>query len=202
VENQYCAVDVMGADRCLWRYVVKETGRNVLVEPPAFEIDGRQVGGSLARVAPQDKPAVLPDGVTETTYVGHVVDTEDLVQKVVFRIAKESPLVCFQYRLRAKSEHTIACKKCVSLDLKGLEPQGVKKGKCTCGSRVIAVDDSHALLVSCKGDSMCYCLEEGNLAVCAQEPTTVSLSAEQGFETPWFVLGAIAGDKEAILAFA
>lgn len=202
MENQYCAVDVMGADRCLWRYVVKETGRNVLVEPPAFEIDGRPVGGSLARVAPQGKPAVLPDGVTETVYAGRVVDAEDFVQELVFRIAKDSPLVCFQYRLRVSGEHTLATGKYVGLALKGLEPQDLAEGECAPGPVLIAADDSHALLVSYKGGSMRYCLKEGQVALCPAQDESASLSGEFSLETPWFVLGAIAGDKEAILAFA
>jgi hypothetical protein len=191
----------MGADRCLWRYVVKDTGRNVLVEPPAFEIDGRPVGGSLARVLPQGKPAALPDGATETVYAGHVVDAEDLILELVFRLAKNSPLVSFQYRLRAKGEHTIVLKEYVRLDLKEFEPQGVVEGDCVPGARMVAADDSHALLVSCKDESMRYCLRDGRIALCTEEEESASLSGEFSLKTPWFVLGAIAGDKEAILAF-
>ncbi len=192
----------MGADRCLWRYVVKKTGRNVLVKPPALEVDGRLVGGSLAQVALQGEPAVLPDGVTETVYAGHVVDAGDLIQDLVFRIAKDSPLVSFQYRLHVSGEHTIVCKECVRLDLKEFEPQGVAEGDCVPGPRLIATDDSHALLVAHKGESMRYCLKDGQIALGAAQDEPASLSGEFSLKTPWFVLGAIAGDEEAILAFA
>ena len=201
MENQYCAVDVMGADRCLWRYVVKETGYNVLVEPPALEVDERPVGGSLARVAPQGKPAVLPDGVTETVYAGHVVGAEDIIQELVFRIAKNSPLVSFQYRLRVKGEHTIVCQEYVRLDLKEFEPVGVAEGDCVPGPRLVAADDSHALLLAYKGEHMRYCLKEGKIALCTEEDESASLSGEFSLTTPWFVLGAIAGDEKEILAF-
>jgi hypothetical protein len=50
MENRCYAIDVIDSERCLWRYVVKGTGRHVLVAPPVFEIDGRPVGGALARV--------------------------------------------------------------------------------------------------------------------------------------------------------
>ena len=202
MENQYCAVDVMGADRCLWRYVVKETGRNVLVEPPSLEVDGRPVGGSLARVAPQGKPTVLPDGVTETVYAGHVLEAEDLIQELVFRIAKNSPLVSFQYRLRVSGEHTIVCQEYVRLDLKEFEPQGMAEGDCVSGSRLVAADDSHALLIAHQGESMRYCIKEGQISLRTAQDESASLSGEFSLKTPWFVLGAIAGDQEALLAFA
>jgi hypothetical protein len=176
MENELFAVDVYGAEQCLWRYVVKETGRNFAIAPPTFELDGERVGGALARVAPQQTPVSsdvesLPDGLTQHTYSGRLYGAPKLSLEMAFTFAEDSPAVGFRYRLLDQSGHALSSQSEGTVDYAGLSLAGLDR--CTevsidgqakevsaeafdrqeqiAGPILMAGDDIHTLLIAYEG---------------------------------------------------
>jgi len=107
MENAVCKVDLIGTERCLWRYTVKPTGRTLDLAPPTFEVDGQTLPAVLAQIEPSGTPERLSNGATEFVYRGAFTADPNLALEMVFRLAPASPVVRFHYRLCATHPRTL-----------------------------------------------------------------------------------------------
>jgi len=99
METAKYSIEMVGTAACLWRYTEKASGRALEIAPPAFEVDGQLVVATVSEAQPVGEPQQVWPGVTEHVYGGAVADEPRLRLELVFRVADESPVVRFQYRL-------------------------------------------------------------------------------------------------------
>jgi alpha-galactosidase len=105
--NSFCAIELVGRPEVLWRYILRPSGRALAIAPPAFEVDGEWRRAALREIRAQGAPVHLPFGVAEYTFAGAVADDADLQLTLVFRVACDSPVVRFRYRLASRSERAL-----------------------------------------------------------------------------------------------
>ncbi len=99
IETSLFNIVVVGNTDLLWHYTPVEGGDGVLVAPPVFEIDGEEVVAELRNILLKDAPRELPNGAREYCYHGDIVGAVGLHLELLFRVADDSPLVRFRYRL-------------------------------------------------------------------------------------------------------
>lgn len=98
--DQY-RIDVQGAGEVLWTYTSADDGRPIPVTGPVFQVDGRAVATRLKDVKPAARPAPIGDIGTEHRFRGTFTEHPHLTLEIVFRLAKESPVVRFRYVLKS-----------------------------------------------------------------------------------------------------
>lgn len=101
---------LMGDGRkVLWRYCAKGGQGDVAVAPPVVEVDGRSVTG-ITPLKRLSAPVSLREGIDEVVYSGTFVGLPHLHLDCVFRLAADSPVIRFQYRLRSDRPVTLTKK--------------------------------------------------------------------------------------------
>ena len=104
IETSLFNIAVIGNADLLWRYTPVEGGDGMLVAPPVFEIDGEEVVGELHNIVAKDAVLELPNGAREYRMIGEVVGTVGIRLELIFRVADESPVVRFRYRLYGEGQ--------------------------------------------------------------------------------------------------
>lgn len=103
MENNLFKIELVGSERCLWRYVVKVTNQAFDIAPPRFEVEGKLTSAALEAIGQTQDPTVLSNGVTEFWYMADVPSDEGLQLTLVFRVAPDNPVVRFRYELASRS---------------------------------------------------------------------------------------------------
>lgn len=135
MQNEFFRVEVIGRSDALWQYILRPSGRTFPISPPAFEVDGKLRRATLLGIQPTSNPIVLSFGVTEYAFTGALAEDEDLEFMLVFRVAADSPVVRFKYRLASRSGRTLTrCTGHDRLDYLGLGLTGMPHVKEICFS--------------------------------------------------------------------
>jgi alpha-galactosidase len=93
-------VEMSGGSKIVWSYTSRLSGKTIQVGAPVFEIEGR----SVCRVSGLKQisgPHQLAAGIQEFCYSGSYEGLPQLHLDLLVRVAAESPVVRFQYRLRS-----------------------------------------------------------------------------------------------------
>lgn len=94
-----------GKPDALWSYTTP-AGHRHAIAAPAFEIDGQVISAAasqLTALGAQD----LPNGATEHVFRGPLDAAPDLTLDLHLRIAADSPVVRFRYRLHSRAAHSL-----------------------------------------------------------------------------------------------
>jgi alpha-galactosidase len=94
-------ITMVGSAAALWRYRVPGETAEHDIAPPSFEIDTVIHLAELANVTPLGTPALLRNGVVEYRFSGEFVSDPTLRLEVIFRVADDTPVVRFRYRLHS-----------------------------------------------------------------------------------------------------
>lgn len=107
LSNRAMSIEITGGTRYLWRYRVAASGYVVDIAPPQFEIDGALREATLDDIMPSGPAHRLPNGCTEYGYVGRFIAQPNLSLELIFRVADDSPIVRFRYRLTSAGGHVL-----------------------------------------------------------------------------------------------
>ena len=107
MQSEFYRIEVSGRSEALWSYVLRPSGRTFAVAPPAFEVDGTLCHAALRDIQSAAQPVALPFGVTEYAFAGSLAQDDDLQLALIFRVAQDSPVVRFRYRLASHSGRTL-----------------------------------------------------------------------------------------------
>ncbi len=101
MQNELFRIEVVGSAACLLQYSIPGTRRVFRLQPPVFEIDGQPRAARLRGLREAEPCRLLPHGVTEHVWTGEFRDLPGLHLDIVLRLAPDSPVIRFHYRLRA-----------------------------------------------------------------------------------------------------
>ena len=99
IDTGVAAVTLHAGGAVLWDYSARGSDHRHDVAAPVFNIDGRDVTMALKTVGPQGGPRELPNGCKEYTFIGEVSNEPGLRLRIVFRAAKDDPIVRFHYEV-------------------------------------------------------------------------------------------------------
>src|SRR3712207_2015401 len=102
LENQLYIVSWPQQDITAFNYNVKETGKDLTVKLPVFEIEGKPVAAILKELKPVAKATQLKNNVTEYTLEGAFQNQRDLRLRVTFQVSPDNPVLRFRYGLAGK----------------------------------------------------------------------------------------------------
>lgn len=91
-------IDLHSVPGQLWNYKVKEGTSLYRIAPPSFDIDNELVESNVMEWGDGGERQ-LPHGPIERMMIGRLAQLTGLRLEVIFRFAKDSPVVCFKYRL-------------------------------------------------------------------------------------------------------
>ncbi len=97
--NSQLRVRVEGSPHSLW--TLSSGSRNIPIAPPYFPVDGKIHHAILRSTKPAGAPRELGNGISEQRFSGTFVDDPALGLELVFRLARDSPVVRFRYVLHA-----------------------------------------------------------------------------------------------------
>ena len=88
-----------GTAKTLWRLQLKANGHRLNIAPPVFHLDGKPCRAVVESLEPAGPPRTLRNDVREECWQGAVKGQKGLTLAIVFRLAPESPVLRFAYRL-------------------------------------------------------------------------------------------------------
>jgi alpha-galactosidase len=106
VENEAIRLSFSGGEKAFLTCQVKETGYEQALDGPLFEIDGRPVPARFAEIRVAE-PATLPNGCSEYRVQGWFIDEPGLSLETIVRLAPDSPVARFHYRIHSAAGHTL-----------------------------------------------------------------------------------------------
>lgn len=106
VNNSSIEISLLNEDQALWKYTVKETGYAKTVQPPVFEIGGRQIKGTFESFT-EKADEIADNGVTEYTYTGKLKEQPDVMMNFTIRLSGHNPVVRFRYELFADNQQVL-----------------------------------------------------------------------------------------------
>jgi len=108
IENDVMQIVMAEESDKLWHYVVKSTGYSVLIAGPWFELDKRFIAGpSTGWTWDQPVRSVTSDVNEYVLHTGDEPKGRGPRLEVQLRVANQSPVVRFRYRLSASEEMTL-----------------------------------------------------------------------------------------------
>lgn len=107
IDTGVATVTIHGGRSVLWDYSSRGSNQHHDIAAPVFNIDGRDVAMELKSVSPLGVPKELLNGCREYTFVGQVAKEASLHLKVVFRAAKDDPIVRFHYEVLCDTQRRL-----------------------------------------------------------------------------------------------
>lgn len=102
IKNDHFSIRIANTGNQLWGYTLnKKSSVTFPIAPPVFEIDGKAINAQLVRIVKKGNDRTLRNGVIETVFSGPFRADTSLHLDVVFRYAKDNPVMRYQYQLRS-----------------------------------------------------------------------------------------------------
>jgi alpha-galactosidase len=106
--NLQCEIRIVGQANLLWEYRVKTKAAVFQFLGPEFEIGETHISGGLAALHLAQAPVPQHNGTLEYTYEGSFLQDPALQLRMVFRLAKDNPVVRFRYELRSSQPRRLS----------------------------------------------------------------------------------------------
>ncbi len=100
--SPHSLIRVDGSAHSLWSLATGLT--TVTFAPPAFSINGKTRIAALASIRRAGRLQELGNGIYEQRFLGPFADDGSLSLELIFRIARDSPVVRFRYALHSSSD--------------------------------------------------------------------------------------------------
>jgi hypothetical protein len=93
---------------CLWQYRLRTKSTLYKFAPPSFDIDGKEIIGSVRHLALVGSPIRLDDGATEYSFEGQLVLDPQLGLRIEFQVNGEVPIIRFRHVLESDQKRTLS----------------------------------------------------------------------------------------------
>jgi alpha-galactosidase len=102
--NNLCSIQLTPAAGVLWEYRLHNQSPAMSIQPPVFEIDGKEIHGSVEKFELK-QPDTTRNGVVVYTASGRLREDSSLFLSIEFRLPPNNPVVRFRYQLYTTGKH-------------------------------------------------------------------------------------------------
>lgn len=106
ISNTHMEIRLTNAAGTLWTYRTRPGGKELPVQAPVFQINGKAVPGTPVRTEALP-PVRLTNGVTEHTFRGRLRADTSLRLLIRFQVSDDNPVVRFRYLLETSGKHVL-----------------------------------------------------------------------------------------------
>ncbi|HEV8082163.1 MAG TPA: alpha-galactosidase [Chitinophagaceae bacterium] len=104
ISNEVCAVLFPSSPVALWEYRLLNHSLTIPVQPPIFEIDGKNITANVSGFHVSKKDT-LRNGVAVYTAAGRLTGDTSIHLTIIFHLPKSNPVLRFRYVLTSTSHH-------------------------------------------------------------------------------------------------
>src|ERR1700712_2588483 len=104
--NSLYSITLFPSSGTIWQYRLLSNHETIDIKPPAFEIDGKSVPGTVTGFKlHQEKD--LRSGISVYVAEGSLKEDTTITLSVIFHVSEKTPVVRFCYRLTSNASHQL-----------------------------------------------------------------------------------------------